>query len=111
MMLFHGNSDRNVPYHKATLLGTGFYGSAFIIEQLVEIPEASFYFHSANYRDHAIALEPLDKNHDEIKDFLQRCVVAKDKWRKISNVIDDSVEPQPTTFGLQDYLNSNYASE
>ena len=109
MMLIHGNSDKNVPYYKATVLGLGYYGSAYIVDQLVKIKEASVYFLSAKYRDHIMAIEPLSANHEEVGEFLQRCVVKRDKWRNITDIVDVSIKPQPTEFTIQDYLNSNYA--
>lgn len=111
MMMFHGNSDRNVPYYKATILGTGFYGSAYIAKQLIEMREASLYFYSAIYRDHAMAVEPISDNHEEIKAFLQRCVIAKERWRNKTDILLPDIEPQQTEFSVQEYLNANYAPE
>lgn len=110
MMLIHGNSDKNVPYYKATILGAGYYGSAFIAEQLVKMEEASFLFLSAKYRDHAMAVEPLTANHKEIAEFLERCVCKREPWRNITDLVSPDIEPQPTQFTIQDYLNSNYAT-
>ena len=45
--------------------------SDYIAEQLHE-KGATYYFHSAHYRDHALALSPLTDNHDEIIDFLNK---------------------------------------
>lgn len=107
MMLFHGNADRNVPYRKATILATGFYGSDYIAEQL-HAKGATYYFHSAHYRDHALALSPLTDNHDEIKSFITRCVLAREKMQHTNEFVAEGIEPCQTEFTVQEYLNSNY---
>ena len=107
IMLFHGNADRNVPYRKATILATGFYGSDYIAEQLHELG-ASYYFHSAHYRDHILALSPMTDNHDEIQSFLTRCVLGGEKMQYTNEYIDESIEPCKTEFTIQEYLNTNY---
>lgn len=109
MMLFHGNADRNVPYRKATILATGFYGSDYIAEQLHEMG-ATYYFHSAHYRDHILALSPMTDNHDEIKEFLNRCVLGKEKMQHTNEYVAEGIEPCETQFTIQEYLNSNYSN-
>lgn len=109
IMLFHGNADRNVPYRKATILATGFYGSDYIAEQLHELG-ASYYFHSAHYRDHVLALSPMTDNHDEIISFLGRCVLGGEHMQYTNEYIDESIEPCQTSFTIQEYLNSNYSN-
>ena len=107
VMLFHGNADRNVPYHKATVLALGFYGSDFIADQLHK-KGATYYFHSAHYRDHSLALLPLYNNHDEIISFLRRCVLGGEHMQHTYEYVDKSLEPCQTEFSVQEYLNSNY---
>ena len=107
LMLFHGNADRNVPYRKATILGAGFYGSDYIAEQLHDLG-ATYYFHSAHYRDHALALSPLTDNHDEILMFLGRCVLGGEKLQYTNEFVAEGIEPCETNFTIQEYLNSNY---
>lgn len=107
VMLFHGNADRNVPYRKATILATGFYGSDFIADQLHE-KGATYYFHSAHYRDHDLALTPLTENHDEILMFLGRCVLGGEKMQHTNEYVAEGIEPCQTEFTIQEYLNSNY---
>ena len=106
-MLFHGNADRNVPYYKATILAIGFYGSDYIADQLHK-KGATYYFHSAHYRDHSLALLPLFYNHDEIISFLRRCVLGGEKMQHTYEYVDASLEPCQTEFSVQEYLNSNY---
>ena len=109
VMLFHGNADRNVPYRKATILATGFYGSDYIADQLHNLG-ATYYFHSAHYRDHALAVTPLTDNHDEILMFLGRCVLGGEKLQHTNEYVADGVEPCQTEFTIQEYLNSNYSN-
>ncbi len=109
VMLFHGNADRNVPYRKATILATGFYGSDYIAEQLHNLG-ATYYFYSAHYRDHALAVTPLTDNHDEILMFLGRCVLGGEKLQHTNEYVADGVEPCQTEFTIQEYLNSNYSN-
>ena len=109
IMLFHGNADRNVPYRKATILATGFYGSDYIAEQLHN-RGATYYFHSAHYRDHDLALSPLTDNHDEIRSFLCRCVLQGEKMQHTNEYVAEGVEPCETEFTIQEYLNSNYSN-
>lgn len=109
IMLFHGNADRNVPYRKATILATGFYGSDYIAEQLHN-RGATYYFHSAHYRDHDLALSPLTDNHDEIRSFLRRCVLQGEKMQHTNEFVAEGVEPCETEFTIQEYLNSNYSN-
>ena len=109
VMLFHGNADRNVPYRKATILATGFYGSDYIADQLHNLG-ATYYFHSAHYRDHALAVTPLTDNHDEILMFLGRCVLGGEKLQHTHECVADGVEPCQTEFTIQEYLNSNYSN-
>ncbi len=107
VMLFHGNADRNVPYRKATILATGFYGSDYLAEQLHNLG-ATYYFHSAHYRDHALALLPLTDNHNEIITFLSRCVLGGEKLQHTNEFVAEGIEPCETEFTVQEYLNSNY---
>ena len=109
IMMFHGNADRNVPYRKATILATGFYGSDYIAEQLHN-RGATYYFHSAHYRDHDLALSPLTDNHDEIRSFLRRCVLQGEKMQHTNEYVAEGVEPCDTEFTIQEYLNSNYSN-
>lgn len=107
VMLFHGNSDRNVPYEKAALLGIGFYGPKILAEQFDEMG-TPYYFYSATYRSHIMAEEPMIKNHEEILEFIDAYVMRGQKLQVTETVVDLSVEPQPTSFGIREYLSANY---
>ena len=109
IMLFHGNADRNVPYRQATICGIGFYGSDYIADQLHK-KGATYYFHSAHYRDHILALSPMNENHDEIRSFLRRCVLGGEKMQHTKEYHAPGVEPCQTEFTVQEYLNSNYSN-
>ena len=107
MLLFHGNADSNVPYNKASAMGVGFYGSKFICNQLSKmgIPH---WFYSAQYRDHAMAGDPMYDNLDEIKAFISR-VVVEDKQLTVHQSVSDAKYPKvKTRFKVSDYLSSNY---
>ena len=106
-MLFHGNADRNVPYRKATILSIGFYGSDYIADQLHK-KGATYYFHSAHYRDHALAVLPMYENQPEIINFLRRCVLGGEPMQHTNEFIAEGIEPCRTEFTVQEYLNSNY---
>lgn len=108
VMFFHGNADRNVPYRKATIMAIGFYGSDFLADQLHK-KGATYYFHSAHYRDHILALSPLTDNHEEIISFLCRCVLGGEKMQHTNEYHAPGVEPCQTEFSVQEYLNSNYS--
>ena len=107
VMFFHGNADRNVPYRKATILATGFYGSDYIAEQLHNLG-ASYYFHSAHYRDHDLALSPMTENHDEIKLFISSCLLDGKPMQHTNEYVAEGITPCRIDFTVQEYLNSNY---
>ena len=98
-----------MPYRKATILATGFYGSDYIAEQLHDMG-ATYYFHSAHYRDHILALSPMTDNHDEIIAFLNRCVLGGEQMQYTNEYIDDNIKPCQTEFSIREYLNSNYSN-
>ncbi len=107
VMLFHGNSDRNVPYEKAALLGVGFYGSKILAEQFGEMG-TPYCFYSATYRSHIMAEEPMIKNHKEILEFIDAYIMQGQRLQVTETVVDMDIEPQPTSFGIREYLSANY---
>ena len=107
MLLFHGNADSNVPYNKASAMGVGFFGSQFICKQLskMAIPH---WFYSAQYRDHAMAGDPMYDNLEEIKAFINR-VVVESQPLTVHQSVNDAKHPKvKTRFKVSDYLSSNY---
>lgn len=108
MLLFHGTSDSNVPYHKASIMGIGFYGSKHIAKQLDRVAGA-YVFYSAEYEDHSLAVLPLIYSTDIIMQFIRDCVYDSKPLRVRVDVECVNGEKKPTRFGAMDYLKTNYS--
>lgn len=108
MMLFHGTSDRNVPYDRASILGVGFYGSSYIAKQL-DKHSSPYYFYSVEYADHSLATTPLVDKVALIIDFIDEYVIRGRSWRTIVEVVDVEGDKLPTRFSVMDYLHANYS--
>lgn len=108
IMLFHGNADSNVPYKKASAFGVGFYGSKFIYKQLKR-KDLPYLFYSAEYRDHAMAGDPMYTNINDIIGFIKRYVVDGEKLQIVESVKDSKYPKVKTRFGVKDYLSTNYS--
>jgi hypothetical protein len=61
MMLFHGNSDTQVPYNKMALFGLGMYGSKYIADRLEE-KGWPYWFYTIEYEDHSMSSSPMREN-------------------------------------------------
>lgn len=109
IMLFHGTSDSNVPYRKASVFGVGYYGSEFIADQLQKMG-SPYWFYSAEYRSHSMAEEPMIKNHSEILRFVEQYVIEGQHLQKTESVVDLRHEKRPTKFSVKEYLSSNYGN-
>ena len=108
MLLFHGNSDSNVPYNKASAMGVGFFGSQFICKQLEKM-DVPYWFYAANYRDHSMAGDPMYVNLHEIFSFIERVVVGGEHLQ-ITQSVDDKKHPKTkTNFSVKEYLSTNYS--
>ncbi len=107
IMMFHGNSDSNVPYRKASMFGVGFYGSELIARQLQKMG-AAYYFYSAQYRNHELAEEPMTKNRNEIRAFIEQYVIERKPLQTVVQVENPALKPLPTRFKVKEYLSSNY---
>lgn len=107
MMLFHGNSDNQVPYKKATILGTGFYGSQYIANQLKK-KSAPYWFYTTKHADHEMAVTPMHTNLYQIGVFLKDFVENGEKESRITTVSDTAIPKRKTSFRVKDYLNANY---
>ena len=110
ILLFHGSSDSNVPYNRASVFGVGFYGSKYIAKQLDKL-RSPYMFYSAEYIDHSMAGIPLIYQCDLIVQFIEDYVKA---GRKQRTVVDASLwdgEKRPTRFTARDYLKTNYAGK
>lgn len=103
IMMFHGNSDRRVPYKKASLFGIGLWGSAYIAQQLKDM-DCSYYFHDATYQTHIMASKPMNDNRQEILDFLTQAVDSLSKVQIHNIVTDPSLPKRKTRFSPFVYL-------
>lgn len=108
MLLFHGTSDSNVPYNKASVFGIGFYGSKYITRQLNKL-DSPYWFYSAEYVDHSLAGTPLYEQLDLIMQFIQDYVIEGRRLRIVTEVESIDGERRPTNFSVKDYLRANYA--
>ena len=107
MMLFHGTSDRNVPYDHAAMFGVGFYGSEYIVKQLDKL-DSPYWFYSVEYADHRIAGTPYIYNCDLIMQFVNDFVVRGERLQIRTDVVDLDGVKQPTHFKVMDYVKTNY---
>jgi hypothetical protein len=107
MLLFHGTSDSNVPYNKASVFGIGFYGSKYITRQLNKL-DSPYWFYSAEYVDHSLAGTPLYEQLDLIMQFIQDYVIEGKRLRIVTEVESIDGERRPTNFSVKDYLRANY---
>lgn len=108
MLLFHGTSDSNVPYHKASFMGIGFYGSKYIAKQLDKLG-SPYHFYSVEYGDHSVAGTPLVEHTDLILQFISDYVINGRKLCITSTVSNLDSERRPTRFTVKEYLSTNYA--
>lgn len=108
MLLFHGTSDSNVPYNKASIMGVGFYGSKYIAKQLDKL-ESPYWFYSAEYENHRLAGTPLIDKCDLIKQFIRDYVIDGRRAQIRTDVIMLDGEKRKTQFTPMDYLRTNYS--
>ena len=107
MLLFHGTSDCNVPYNKASIMGIGFYGSQYIVKQLDKL-SSPYWFYSVEYADHRIAGTPYIYDCDLIMQFINDFVVRGESLQIRTDVVDLEGDKQPTHFKVMDYVKTNY---
>lgn len=107
MLLFHGSSDSNVPYNKASVMGVGFYGSEYVARQLEKL-DAPYYFYAVEYADHSLAVTPLQDKCDLILQFIEDYVVRGVRAKTTTTQRSCNAEKRPTNFSVKDYLSSNY---
>ena len=110
MLLFHGTSDKNVPYDHASMFGVGFYGSAYIVKQLNKLG-SPYWFYSAEYVDHKMAGLPFIYDCDVIMQFIRDFVIRGERLQIRTNVVDLNGDKQPTRFKVMDYIRANYVRE
>lgn len=107
MMLFHGNSDQQVPYKKATLLGVGFYGSNYLIGQLNKLA-SPYWFYMVKYGTHDLSVTPMRNNLAHIREFLKSFVLKQEYSQRTTEVSDTAFPKRPTSFDVEDYISANY---
>ena len=107
MLLFHGTSDRNVPYDHASMFGVGFYGSAYIVKQLEKL-DSPYWFYSAEYMDHRMAGLPLIYQCDVIMQFIRDFVIRGEALQIHTDLVFLNGDKQPTRFKVMDYIKANY---
>jgi acetyl esterase/lipase len=96
VLMFHGDTDKDVPYNKIEWFGLGLYGSAAIAEQL-KAQQAPHYFYSVENNGHELSTSPMNQNWDEIYTFLTKMVFGKEKL-----IIHTSVKPVDKPEGKKD---------
>ena len=107
MLLFHGTSDSNVPYHKSSIAGIGFFGSKHIVKRLDKIP-SPYYFYSAEYVTHTLAATPFIDQQDLILQFINDYVIRGRRLYIEAQIYDPTIPQRPTRFSPMDYIKTNY---
>lgn len=108
-LFFHGNADNQVPYGTTSLFGIGLYGPEALIPNISEAG-GSFYFHSAMYRNHDMATEPMTRCGREILNFIADYTVPGHDCFRITRTIWETKYPEcKTSFSLLDYLSHDYS--
>lgn len=107
MLLFHGTSDRNVPYDHASMFGVGFYGSAYIVKQLARL-DSPYWFYSAEYMDHRMAGIPFIYECDIIMQFIRDFVIRGEALQIHTDLVFLNGDKQLTRFKVMDYIKANY---
>lgn len=109
IMMYHGDSDSNVPYGKIKMGKTGFYGSEYIAGKLKE-GNYPYYFFSVENAAHEIAGWPMHNAYEQTLGFLRNFV---EKREQISVRTDMQFIGRPEKqkkFRIQDYIKSNYGN-
>ena len=107
MLLFHGTSDGNVPYHKSSIMGIGFYGSKHIVKRLDKVL-SPYYFYSAQYVTHTLAATPFIDQQELILQFINDYVIRGRRLYIEADIYDPYLPQRPTRFTPMDYLKTNY---
>ena len=108
IMMFHGNSDTNVPYEKISLLGARMFGSKAIAESLEEAG-AAYWFYAANNVGHSLSWKPMYFQREDMMEFANRMAFGDEKLRYFEWVDDLSLKERPHDFKLTDFIKANFA--
>ena len=107
MLLFHGTSDSNVPYNKSSIAGIGFFGSKHIAKHL-EKAHSPYYFYSAEYVTHTLAITPFIDQQELILQFINDYAIRNKQLFIESSIYDPTIPQRPTRFSPMDYMRTNY---
>lgn len=107
IMVFHGSSDKQVPYDKATMLGVGFFGSKYLAKEFNE-KGWPHWFYDIEYQTHDISYLPMYQNQNEILTFLNDFVLKKRPLTITTSVRDGDEPKRETKFKVMDYIDANY---
>ena len=107
MLLFHGTSDSNVPYHKSSIAGIGFFGSKHIVKHL-DKALSPYYFYSAEYVTHTLAATPFIDQQDLILQFINDYVLRGRRLYIEAIIYDPTIPQRQTRFTPMDYIKTNY---
>ena len=107
IMVFHGSSDKQVPYDKATMLGVGFFGSKYLAKEFNE-NGWPHWFYDIEYQTHDISYLPMYQNQNEILTFLNDFVLKKRPLTITTSVRDGNEPKRETKFKVMDYIDANY---
>ena len=107
IMVFHGSSDKQVPYDKATMLGVGFFGSKYLAKEFNE-KGWPHWFYDIEYQTHDISYLPMYQNQNEILTFLNDFVLKKRPLTITTSVRYGNEPKRETKFKVMDYIDANY---
>ena len=107
IMVFHGSSDKQVPYDNATMLGVGFFGSKYLAKEFNE-KGWPHWFYDIEYQTHDISYLPMYQNQNEILTFLNDFVLKKRPLTITTSVRDGNEPKRETKFKVMDYIDANY---
>lgn len=108
IQLFHGDSDKNVPFDKLKITKWGFFGSKYIINQF-DKNKYPYYFHIEQNTAHKVAVTPMHDNLDEINKFLNEYVLQKNKLITNVNILPlNAPVVKNKKFKIKDYVKSNF---
>ena len=110
MLLFHGTSDSNVPYHKSSIAGIGFFGSKHIVKHL-DKALSPYYFYSAEYVTHTLAATPFIDQQDLILQFINDYVLRGRRLYIEAIIYDPTIPQRQTRFTPMDYIKTNYGKK
>lgn len=110
IMMFHGNSDTNVPYEKISLLGTRMFGSKEIAASLDRVG-SPYWFYAANNVGHSLSWKPMYTMREKMQEFADRVAFGGERLQLFEWVDDLGLEEFEHDFGLTDFIKANFARD